>query len=329
MIRKGPRNLISDVAGVTVGHYTVDEPRHHTGVTVILPAPEEPFLFTHKLIAAGAVLNGYGKTQGLIQIDELGTLETPIALTNTLNIGKVHDALVQYMADEAKKRGVKLRSVNPVVGECNDSALNEITERVIEKEHVFAAIKSAGPEFALGDVGAGKGTTCFGLKGGIGSASRVFTVGEETYTLGVLVQSNFGEMANLRVDGEPIGREVARKLSASEPDKGSVMIVVATDMPVTARQLKRILRRAGVGLARLGSFWGHGSGDIVIGFSTAQRLREEERRGTVALRALNEEYINIPFEAMADATEEAVLRSMLEARPVGNRRSLSEFVKRT
>lgn len=329
MIRKGPRNLISDVAGVTVGHYTVDEPRHHTGVTVILPAPQEPFLFTHKLIAAGAVLNGYGKTQGLIQIDELGTLETPIALTNTLNIGKVHDALVQYMADEAKRRGVKLRSVNPVVGECNDSALNEITERVIEKEHVFAAIKSAGPEFALGDVGAGKGTTCFGLKGGIGSASRVFTVGEETYTLGVLVQSNFGEMANLRVDGEPIGREMARKLSASEPDKGSVMIVVATDMPVTARQLKRILRRAGVGLARLGSFWGHGSGDIVIGFSTAQRLREEERRGTVALRALNEEYINIPFEAMADATEEAVLRSMLEARPVGNRRSLSEFVKRT
>ena len=329
MIRKGPRNLISDVAGVTVGHYTVDEPRHHTGVTVILPAPQEPFLFTHKLIAAGAVLNGYGKTQGLIQIDELGTLETPIALTNTLNIGKVHDALVQYMADEAKKRGVKLRSVNPVVGECNDSALNEITERVIEKEHVFAAIKSAGPEFALGDVGAGKGTTCFGLKGGIGSASRVFTVGEETYTLGVLVQSNFGEMANLRVDGEPIGREMARKLSASEPDKGSVMIVVATDMPVTARQLKRILRRAGVGLARLGSFWGHGSGDIVIGFSTAQRLREEERRGTVALRALNEEYINLPFEAMADATEEAVLRSMLEARPVGNRRSLSEFVKRT
>lgn len=329
MIRKGPRNLISDVAGVTVGHYTVDEPRHHTGVTVILPTPEEPFLFTHKLIAAGAVLNGYGKTQGLIQIDELGTLETPIALTNTLNIGKVHDALVQYMADEAKKRGVKLRSVNPVVGECNDSALNEITERVIEKEHVFAAIKSAGPEFALGDVGAGKGTTCFGLKGGIGSASRVFTVGEETYTLGVLVQSNFGEMANLCVDGEPIGREMARKLSASEPDKGSVMIVVATDMPVTARQLKRILRRAGVGLARLGSFWGHGSGDIVIGFSTAQRLREEERRGTVALRALNEEYINIPFEAMADATEEAVLRSMLEARPVGNRRSLSEFVKRT
>ena len=317
------------MAGVTVGHYTVDEPRHHTGVTVILPAPQEPFLFTHKLIAAGAVLNGYGKTQGLIQIDELGTLETPIALTNTLNIGKVHDALVQYMADEAKKRGVKLRSVNPVVGECNDSALNEITERVIEKEHVFAAIKSAGPEFALGDVGAGKGTTCFGLKGGIGSASRVFTVGEETYTLGVLVQSNFGEMANLRVDGEPIGREMARKLSASEPDKGSVMIVVATDMPVTARQLKRILRRAGVGLARLGSFWGHGSGDIVIGFSTAQRLREEERRGTVALRALNEEYINIPFEAMADATEEAVLRSMLEARPVGNRRSLSEFVKRT
>lgn len=328
MMRKGERNRISDVAGVTVGHYTVDTPRHHTGVTVILPAPEELFLFTHKMVAASAVLNGFGKAQGLVQIEELGTLETPIALTNTMNIGKVHDALVEYMARQAEAHGVRLRSVNPIVGECNDSALNEITERVIEKEHVFAAIESAGVDFALGDVGAGKGTTCFGLKGGIGSASRVFEVGKETYTLGVLVQSNFGEMENLRLDGKPIGRELAQKLASSEPDKGSIMIVAATDMPVTSRQLQRIIKRAGVGLARLGSFWGHGSGDIVIGFSTAQRICSEESSGTIALRALNEEYINIPFSAMADATEEAVIRSMMEAGPVGNRHSLAEFVKR-
>ena len=170
----------------------------------------------------------------------------------------------------------------------------------------MSAIESAEADFEEGDVGAGKGTTCFGLKGGIGSASRIFQVGTECYTLGVLVQSNFGSTENLRIDG----------------------IVMATDLPASDRQLTRIIKRAGVGLARMGSYWGHGSGDIVIGFSTAQRIRTEERAGTVPFRMLNEEYIDTVFQAMADATEEAVLRSMLQADAVGKRRSLKEFLQK-
>lgn len=329
MMQKGARNKISDVRGVSVGHYTVDTPTHHTGVTVILPCPEESeFIFTHKMPAAAVVLNGYGKSQGLVQIQELGTLETPIALTNTLNVGRVHDALVEYMVRQAEKRGVELRSVNPVVGECNDASLNRITERVIGIPEVMSAIESAGADFEEGDVGAGKGTTCFGLKGGIGSASRVFQVGTERYTLGVLVQSNFGSTENLRIDGQPVGRRILQEITPSALDKGSIMIVMATDLPASDRQLTRIIKRAGVGLARMGSYWGHGSGDIVIGFSTAQRISTEEQAGTVPFRMLNEEYIDTVFQAMADATEEAVLRSMLQADAVGNRRSLKEFLQK-
>ena len=329
MMQKGARNKISDVRGVSVGHYTVDTPTHHTGVTVILPCPEESeFIFTHKMPAAAVVLNGYGKSQGLVQIQELGTLETPIALTNTLNVGRVHDALVEYMVRQVEKRGVELRSVNPVVGECNDASLNRITERVIGIPEVMSAIESAGADFEEGDVGAGKGTTCFGLKGGIGSASRVFQVGTERYTLGVLVQSNFGSTENLRIDGQPVGRRILQEITPSALDKGSIMIVMATDLPASDRQLTRIIKRAGVGLARMGSYWGHGSGDIVIGFSTAQRISTEEQAGTVPFRMLNEEYIDTVFQAMADATEEAVLRSMLQADAVGNRRSLKEFLQK-
>ena len=329
VMQKGARNKISDVRGVSVGHYTVDTPTHHTGVTVILPCPEESeFIFTHKMPAAAVVLNGYGKSQGLVQIQELGTLETPIALTNTLNVGRVHDALVEYMVRQVEKRGVELRSVNPVVGECNDASLNRITERVIGIPEVMSAIESAGADFEEGDVGAGKGTTCFGLKGGIGSASRVFQVGTERYTLGVLVQSNFGSTENLRIDGQPVGRRILQEITPSALDKGSIMIVMATDLPASDRQLTRIIKRAGVGLARMGSYWGHGSGDIVIGFSTAQRISTEEQAGTVPFRMLNEEYIDTVFQAMADATEEAVLRSMLQADAVGNRRSLKEFLQK-
>ena len=329
MMQKGARNKISDVQGVSVGHYTVDTSTHHTGVTVILPCPEESeFIFTHKMPAAAVVLNGYGKSQGLVQIQELGTLETPIALTNTLNVGRVHDALVEYMVGQAEKHGVELRSVNPVVGECNDASLNRITERVIGIPEVMSAIESAEADFEEGDVGAGKGTTCFGLKGGIGSASRIFQVGTECYTLGVLVQSNFGSTENLRIDGQPVGRRILQEIAPSALDKGSIMIVRATDLPASDRQLARIIKRAGVGLARMGSYWGHGSGDIVIGFSTAQRIRTEERAGTVPFRMLNEEYIDTVFQAMADATEEAVLRSMLQADAVGKRRSLKEFLQK-
>lgn len=325
-MKRGTLNKITDVTGVKVGHYTVDTPEHHTGVTVILPSSD--FVFQNKLTAASFVLNGFGKTQGLVQIDELGTLETPIALTNTLNIGKVHDALVEYMVQQAEQRDLEIRSINPVVGECNDSSLNRITERILGIREVRQAIESACEDFEEGDVGAGKGTTCFGLKGGIGSASRLFTVGSETYTLGVLVQSNFGSLQNLRIEGSPVGREIAPLLNEAGADKGSIMIIAATDLPVTDRQLRRIIKRAGVGLARLGSYWGHGSGDVVIGFSTAQTFQDSETAGTISVRMLNEEYINEPFRAMSEATEEAVVHSMLYAGPVNGRRSLKEFFQK-
>ncbi len=227
---RGARNKITDVPGVRVGHATIHDERHHTGVTVILPCADN--MFKNKLTAASFVLNGFGKTQGLVQIDELGTLETPIALTNTLNVGKVHDALVEYMTGRCEQDGVSFSSINPVVGECNDAAMNAIHDRVVEKAHVLAAIEGACADFAEGAVGAGRGTTCHGLKGGIGSASRIIPIAGRDYTLGVLVQSNHGTLEELHVGERAIGREIIRarrsKPEAEPTDRGSIIMVVAT-----------------------------------------------------------------------------------------------------
>ena len=173
----GKRNSITDVSGVTVGHCTVDNERHKTGVTVVMPCEDD--IFKRKMVAACHVLNGFGKTAGLMQIQELGTLESPIALTNTLNVGLVHDALVEYLCQTAEENGYAIRSVNPVVAECNDASLNDIRHRAIGQAEVFSAIHSASTDFAQGDVGAGKGMTCHDLKGGIGSSSRIIEIGEK------------------------------------------------------------------------------------------------------------------------------------------------------
>ena len=309
----GPLNKITDVPGVQVGHSTIITETHNTGVTVVLPCPENPFV--HKLPCAAFVLNGFGKTTGLIQIDELGTLETPIALTNTLNVGLVHDALVEYMLRRCAAEGVPLRSVNPVVCECNDASLNLISERAVKTEHVMEAIRSAGQNFAEGAVGCGRGTTCHGLKGGVGSASRLVPLNGRNYTLGVLVQTNHGRMEDLTVDGKPIGREIAQELSEGAPDKGSCIIILATDIPLSDRQLKRVLRRCSVGLARLGSFIGSGSGEVFIGFSTANPVTPGMPDIT-GCTVLNEERIDLCFRAAAECTEEAVLNSMAAAEQV-------------
>ena len=296
----GPRNLISDVPGVRVGHCTVDAGDCHTGVTVVLPPCRNPFL--EKLTAACQVFNGYGKTLGLVQVEELGTLETPIALTNTLNVGKVHDALVGYMIDLCREDGVKLTSVNPVVCECNDSGLSDIARRPVGEREVRAAIESAAAEFALGAVGAGRGTLCYGMKGGIGSASRQMEIDGEVYTLGVLVQSNYGSSADFRAACLPP--------DLAECDKGSIILVVATDLPLSARQLKRVIRRTSVGMARLGSYIGHGSGEIAVGFTTAQK---ETAGSFCTQRTLREDLMNLPFRAAGECAEEAILQSMLHA----------------
>ena len=300
-LRHGERNLISDVPGVRVGHCTVDEGDCHTGVTVVMPPPKNPF--AEKLTAASCVFNGYGKTLGLVQVDELGTLETPIALTNTLNVGKVHDAMVSYMISLCREDDVDLTSVNPVVCECNDSRLSDIARRPVGENEVFAAINSASADFAQGAVGAGRGTTCYGMKGGIGSSSRLMELDGKTYTLGVLVQSNYGAAEDFRPASVPPG--------LAESDQGSIILVLATDLPLSARQLRRVLRRTSVGMARLGSYIGHGSGEICVGFTTARPAACSDSFLTQTV--LREDKMNLPFRAAGECAEEAILQSMWNA----------------
>ena len=297
----GSRNLISDVPGVTVGHCTVDREDCHTGVTVVLPPPRNPF--TEKLTAASCVMNGFGKTLGLIQVDELGMLETPIALTNTLNVGRVHDAMVSYMLSLCGEDGISLTSVNPVVCECNDSRLSAIARRPVGEAEVLQAISSASADFSQGAVGAGRGTVCYGMKGGIGSSSRLMELDGKTFTLGVLVQSNYGASADFRKATLPEG--------LSESDQGSIILVVATDLPLSARQLRRVLRRTSVGMARLGSYIGHGSGEIAVGFTTAPRSPAGE--SFLSQRVLREDLMNLPFRAVGECAEEAILQSLWHA----------------
>ena len=321
-MKTGRMNKISDVPGVTVGHSTIAAGGHNTGVTVIMTSDKNPFHC--KLPAASVVLNGFGKSQGLVQVDELGQLETPIALTNTLNVGLVWDAMVEYVLQRCKADGLSVPpSINPVVCECNDARLSDIRNRVVGRKEVFEAIATASADFAEGAVGAGRGTVCHGLKGGIGTASRVMEYDGKTYTLGVLVQSNYGRLADLRIDGRPIGREIAS--GALEEDKGSIIIVMGTDLPLSDRQIKRVLRRAGVGLARVGSFTGHGSGEVFVGFSTANAMEDDDKaiRPTESFR---EDLMNGPFRAMAEATEEAILDSMSCSVAVGDVKSLAEYL---
>lgn len=308
----GTRNKITDVPGVTVGHHTVDTSEHKTGVTVLLPCPENPFV--HKLPAAAFVLNGFGKTAGLVQIDELGTLETPIALTNTLNVGLVHDAMVEYMVSRGEAEGIDVRSVNPVVCECNDGGLNHIQRRAVGREQVFAALAAASPDFEEGDVGAGKGMVCHGLKGGIGSASRLLELDGKGYTLGALVLANHGSMKDLTIDGDLIGSRLDAAKAAKESDVGSCIVILATDLPLCSRQLGRVAKRASVGLARLGSHIGHGSGEVFLAFSTANPFDPREEGAVRSAAAFHEEKMDLPFRAAAECVEEAVLNCLFTAR---------------
>ncbi len=326
----GSRNAITDVPGVRVGHCTIVDGPHNTGVTVILPCEDNPFV--SKLTAATHVLNGFGKTAGLMQVEELGVIETPIALTNTLNIGLVHDAMVGYMIDRCQQDGLPLRSVNPIICECNDASLNDICHRAVQDAHVRKAIQEASAAFAQGAVGAGRGMTCHGLKGGIGTASRLIELGGTAYTLGVLTLTNHGRLADLTIQGDPIGQRIQNQLRESLPDKGSCIVVMATNLPLSDRQIRRVIRRAGVGLARLGSFTGHGSGEVFLGFTTANRVPHSDEQPLIPMTVLQEDHIDLAFRAMAEATEEAVLNSMLMAEtvtgPTGTvRYSLSAFLK--
>jgi D-aminopeptidase len=319
----GTHNAITDVAGVRVGHATLVEgqgplePGHgpvRTGVTVVLPHGDN--LFRSKVQAAVHTINGYGKPLGFEQVRELGVVESPIALTNTLNVGLVADALVEYSIRQNPDIGITTSNVNVVVGETNDGWLNDLQGRHVRAGHVWAAIESASSEGVQeGNVGAGTGTVCFGWKGGIGMSSRVIPADAGGWTVGALVQSNFGRARDLTICGVPVGRRV-RPLRFDEPqrseDKGSVMIVLATGAPLDARQLRRLCVRAAAGLAHVGSHYGHGSGDFVIAFSTANRIEHEPQSVTTTRTVLvdEEKVMSWLFPAVVECVEEAILDSL-------------------
>jgi D-aminopeptidase len=324
--------MISDVAGVTVGHTTLRQGDVNTGVTAILP--HQGNLFQEKVVGATHVLNGYGKTAGTIQVDELGTIETPILLTNTLSVGVCSSALIKFMLVSNPEIGRTTGTINPLVGECNDMLLNDIRTDAVQEDHVLQAIRQASDRFEEGSVGAGTGMACYGLKGGIGSASRMIDTAYGNYTIGVLVLSNFGKMKEFRLNGQAVGEKLQHVIpsqTVGQKDQGSIMMVVATDLPVCARQLKRLLKRTAVGLSRTGSFIGHGSGDIALGFTTANKRAHGPSRQLETLHTIHETELDQAFLAVADATEEAILNSMITARTTVGRGgytlySLAEFI---
>jgi len=326
----GPANAITDVAGVRVGQVTVNEGDSvRTGVTAILPHGGNPF--RERVPAAIHVGNGFGKLLGFTQVRELGELETPVLLTCTLCVWRAADAMAGWLL--AQPGMADVRSINPVVGETNDGTLNDIRSRPLRAEHVVRALEGAkeGP-VEEGSVGAGAGTVAFGWKGGIGTSSRRLPAAFGGYTVGVLVQSNFGGV--LTINGAPVGRELGRyafqrELAAVTPANedradGSIMIVVATDAPLDARNLDRVARRALSGLARTGASMTNGSGDYVIAFSTAAGVRRRPGTAPVAAAELPNDAMSPLFQAAAEATEEAIVNSLFRATPVASRSAAVE-----
>jgi len=316
----GPHNAITDVPGVRVGHATLrlgDSVR--TGVTAILPHGGN--LYLDRVPAAIQVGNGFGKLAGSTQVNELGELESPILLTCTLCVWKAADALVAWMLEQPGMEAV--RSLNPVVGETNDGFLSAIRSRPVGAEQVRAALAGADTGAVMeGSIGAGTGTVAFGWKGGIGTASRV--TGSGPWTVGVLVQANFG--GDLLVMGVPVGRQLGRtgtgRAAPPRQDEGSVIIVVATDAPLSDRNLRRLATRAMLGLGRTGSSAGNGSGDYVIAFSTNAAVRRESRARELTPRELANGEVSSLFQATVEATEEAIYNALFMATTVegnGNR----------
>lgn len=309
----GALNAITDVAGVRVGHATLIEGDSvRTGVTAILPHGGN--LFQNKVAGGVFVGNAFGKLAGSTQVEELGTIETPVLLTNTLSVGTAMEAVIRWTLDQPGNENVM--SVNAVVGETNDGGLNDIRGMHVRREHVMEAIrKASGGAVAEGAVGAGTGTQCYGWKGGIGTASRVLPKRYGGWTVGVLVQSNFGGV--LTMGGAPVGKELGRYAYKPEGGDGSCMIVVATDAPVGGRGCKRLAGRAVFGMGRTGASYSNGSGDFGIAFSTA---------GAGAGRELAGEAMSPLFEAALEATEEAIYNSLLKATTVTSRKGTVEAI---
>ncbi|HRW92699.1 MAG TPA: P1 family peptidase [Thermotogota bacterium] len=330
----GKCNSITDVAGVRVGHKTLvwGDPAHpsrrgiaRTGVTVILPNEE---IYNQRLFAGSSIINGAGEMTGLIQIEEWGLLETPIALTSSMNVGIVSDGIAEYMVQEYRAVREKGHVILPVVGECNDGTMNDPTRRFVKQHHVLEALRDAreGP-VEEGAVGGGTGMVCCQFKGGIGTSSRVVDRG---YTVGVLVMSNFGERKDLLIKGIPVGKFLAQSEPETGRSEGSIIIVIATDAPLLPHQLDRLAKRSLIGLGRVGSYAENGSGEITIAFSTANRFPQVDplkisRKKEAQFRSiqmLKNEALNPLFEATVECVEEAILNSLFRSRTLEGRKGM-------
>lgn len=325
-LETGKSNAITDVPGIKIGHSTIIKGNGklipgkgpiRTGVTII--KPHEGNIYREKVRASSFVLNGYGKTIGLVQVDELGYIESFIALTNTLNVPIVANALIDYHIKENPDIGITTSSINVVVAECNDGYLNDMQGRHVKKEHVLEAIENASEIVKEGAIGAGTGMTCYGFKGGIGTSSRIVAGENEIYTLGILVLTNFGNQNDLTILGKQFTTQ--KKQREEEQNHGSVIIILATDAPLNSRQLNRLAKRVPMGLARTGSFASWGSGDIIIAFSTVNRVKHDSREEIFSIEILNEQtnLFNDLLKASVEATEEAVLNSLCKAQSIKGR----------
>jgi len=326
----GKFNAITDVEGVKVGYSTLilggadplaqrqvrGKGSARTGVTAIIPGEN---IYDNRLLSGSFVLNGAGEVMGITQLSEWGLIETPIFLTNTLNVGKVADSCIKWMTDRHPMLGDMHDVVIPVVGECDDSFLNDVTGNPIKREHVYAALESAvsGP-LLEGNVGGGTGMICCDFKAGTGTSSRKVAIGSGRYTVGVLVQSNFGVSHDLRMNGIPVGLLFNQEFKEIAMDRrvnnyGSIIVVIATDAPLWESQLSRLCKRAALAIGRCGSFAAHGSGEIILGFSTANKVPRETKKGTTRIELMLNESMNPLYEATIEATEEAIYNSICAA----------------
>ncbi|MBF0362793.1 MAG: P1 family peptidase [Oligoflexia bacterium] len=322
--RPGKYNAITDVKGVKVGHSTIirghgdlipNKGPIRTGVTAIMPCDGK--VYWDRVVCGGFVLNGAGEMSGITQVEEWGLIETPIVLTNTLSVGTCSEATAQYMTEHHPEIGLKHDVVIPLVGECDDSWLNDVAGQHVRTEHVYEAIENArsGP-VQEGNVGGGTGMITCDFKAGIGTSSRKLHQKYGGYTIGVLVMSNFGEMKDLRIDGAPVGKILGPKfahLNKRTSTYGSIIVVVATDAPLHSHQLNRLAKRSALGIGKAGSYAAHGSGEIIIAFSTANRVPRETRKMVYKLKIILDQRMDPLYQAVVEATEEAIINSLCMA----------------
>nr|MCR5422778.1 P1 family peptidase [Bacilli bacterium] len=313
-----------------VGHHSlIDENNKiYTGVTVI--SPYDGNIFKEKVVASSYVFNGFGKSIGFIQIDELGAIETKIALTSTMCVNRIAEGIIKEALDNNDDIGNSAGTVNPVVLECNDGTLNDSRKRLLTGNDYFKAVDNLSNDFIQGDVGAGCGMVCHGFKGGIGSSSRIIEIDGNIYHLGIICNSNFGSAngKDLIFKGRRLGDKI-KEFDEQYEDKGSIVCVLATDLPLNERQLKRLLKRVEIGIGRTGSYAGNGSGDVFVGFSTANKRKYYNDTAINDIKYFNDDHINKIFQNTVDMTEEAVLNSMLYSHHVDgfrkNCKSLQEY----